>query len=150
MNSLSALVTFDWPKPQPLSCLQGFPVDSLSSTDVVMSLMQSPFQLPTNSKRIDINFSRGSCFGKTDAHVLWIGWHLQVTILNSNAMVKHQRSYNSLSLDASHQEQTVSTWTRATNSYRTSFPRFLTVEGHLRHFHPANGSRSELRWSWHL
>lgn len=56
MNSLSALVTFDWPKPQPLSCLQGFPVDSLSSTDVVMSLMQSPFQLPTNSKRIDINF----------------------------------------------------------------------------------------------
>jgi hypothetical protein len=74
-----------------------------------MSLMQSPFQLPTNSKRIDINFSRGSCFGKTDAHVLWIGWHLQVTILNSNAMVKHQRSYNSLSLDASHQEQTVST-----------------------------------------
>uniref|UniRef100_A0A804ULH7 Calmodulin-binding protein 60 G n=1 Tax=Zea mays TaxID=4577 RepID=A0A804ULH7_MAIZE len=34
----------------------GFPVHSLSSTDVVMSLMQSPFQLPTNSKRIDINF----------------------------------------------------------------------------------------------
>lgn len=50
--------------------LQGFPVGSLSSTDVVMSLIQSPFQLPGNSKCIEIFYY--SHFANIDAHKLWV------------------------------------------------------------------------------
>ncbi|AQK40222.1 Calmodulin-binding protein 60 G [Zea mays] len=42
----------------------GFPVHSLSSTDVVMSLMQSPFQLPTNS-----DHSEQQCNGQTSTQL---------------------------------------------------------------------------------
>jgi len=74
-----------------------------------MSLMQSSFQPPRNSKYIEIFCY--SYFTKIDAHIFL--WHLQVTvlatILNTNAMVIQQCSYNNLSLGSSHQEQTVLT-----------------------------------------